>query len=128
VEAGNIEGAMAWSAKLDGVDGSAKDGTSNTLMLAEMDAFKFMPATEDEVLVAFEFGDKDHDVLAWSPPTSPGPNAGAYGFFLRNQPVPADYNADWDGLGDMTALGEDANKPSLIVKLDIGGPSGSVLE
>jgi hypothetical protein len=188
MQAGNMEGVMAWYAKLDGVDGSAKDGTSNTLMLAEMDSWKFMPATEDEVLVAFEFGDKDHDVdgrdflvwqrnpghplgdddlslqgplgeldatvprinkpsltvkfdiggvpgsleddldLAWSAPASAGPNAGAYGFFLTKQPLPVDSNADWDALGHLIAMGEDAEKPSLIVKFDIGGPAGSVLE
>ena len=39
------------------------------------------------------------------PTTEPGPNAGAYGFFLSKQPVPIN-NTDWDALGDMIALGE----------------------
>jgi len=139
---------MAWFAKFDGVNGSKKatDGASNTLMLAEMDTLKFMPEKEDEVLVAFEFGDKDHDIdsrdflvwqrstgssqpddggpdhdaLAWSALASPGPNAGAYGFFLTKQPMPVDSTVGEDALGDMIAMGEDVDKPSLIVKFDIG--------
>jgi hypothetical protein len=191
--AGNREGAMAWYAKFDGIDGSVKDGTSNTLMLAEMDAFKFLPEKEDEIPVAFEFGDTDHnadgrDFLVWqrnmgsqpdgdglslpllgeAPPqdaelTVPrtgkpslvvkldiggpngalepemdydalasgapasGPNAGAHGFFLLKQPVPVDYDAEGDAALDMIAPGEDADKPSLIVKFDIGGgPTGAL--
>lgn len=74
---------MAWFAKFDGVDGGPKvtDGTSNTLMVAEryaidetpagtrlfvgnlsIDSVDFVPGKGDEVLVAFEHGDVQHDV------------------------------------------------------------------
>lgn len=113
---------MAWYAKFDGVDGRAKvtDGTSNMFNLAEMDSFSFVPERKDSVPLTPASVDMVLDVLP-----SAGPNAGARGFFLTKQPTPIDYNIDRDAPGDMIAVVDDAaGKPSLVVKLDIGGPSG----
>lgn len=113
---------MAWYAKFDGVDGSAQvtDGTSNLFHLAEMNSFNFVPERKGAAPLTPAAVDMVLDVLP-----SAGPNAGAYGFFLTKQPTPIDYNADRDAPGDMIAVvDDDAPKPSLIVKLDIGGPIG----
>ena len=109
---------MAWYAKFDGVDGSTKDGASNTLLLAEMDSFKFLPEKEDEVLVAFEFGDKDLDatVARTNKPSL------VVKFDIGGAPSAPEHD---QYLG---AVDDDAGKPSLVVKLDIGGPPLSVLE
>jgi hypothetical protein len=101
---------MAWYAKMEALkDGlKGKETASDTFVFADLDIFDLLPAKEDQVLVSFEFGDKNHDVdgrdfLVWQR----GGN----------------YQPDADNLTTPPSV---ENKPSLIVKFDIGGPPGSV--
>lgn len=81
---------MAWYAKFDGVDGSAKatDGTSDTFVFAEkytldvgaspsgtrlfvgnltMNSSDYGPEIGDEVLVVFEHSQETHPDFLWAP-------------------------------------------------------------
>ena len=60
------DGLLLPAVGVDDGEAHIKDGTSNTLMLGEV----FQPSPEDEVLIAFEFGDKRGDTFDFKKLTS----------------------------------------------------------